>query len=167
MPAVIEATLGRGAALVAAVSLILLSYSVLVSYCVVIKTLLPSQVAFAMHAAGLPPGTTPPSPSLCIGIVSLVALIPLSSLSSMEQIKYASIASVVLVYGFVLCVCFAGYRKLFASGGASAWAWIEHQHWWRGDVVDWLRAIPIVSFSFLCHMNVPCTLLLATPRTRR
>lgn len=150
-PEIVEASLGRGPALLAAVSLILLSFAVLVSYVVVVKALLPSQLEWLMHAAGVPPSVPPPSAGWALACVAAVALVPLSSLPSMEQVKYASVASVVLVYGFVLCVCAAGALELHDSPAAyDAFAGADAE-WWRGGLADWLRCFPVVCFSFLCH----------------
>lgn len=116
-----------------------------------IKALLPSQLHWLLRASGLlHADAAPPSAAWCLALVSAGALIPLSSLSSMEQIKYASVASVVLVYIFVLCVCAAGYLRVTSDEMAMR-EWTDDQHWWRGNPSDWLRAFPIVSFSFLCH----------------
>ena len=155
-PEIVEASLGRGPALLAAVSLILLSFAVLVSYVVVVKALLPSQLEWLMRAAGIDLSVVPPPPaSLALVVVACVALVPLSSLPSMEQVKYASVASVVLVYGFVLCVCAAGALRLHESPEAFDAFAGEDAEWWRGGIADWLKCFPVVCFSFLCHMNVP------------
>jgi hypothetical protein len=67
LPAVVEATLGRRSALSTAVCLILLNAGVLVSYCVVIKNLLPSQVS---HSACADPARSFAPPCLSFALIA-------------------------------------------------------------------------------------------------
>ena len=150
LPAVVERKLGKSAALLGAITLITLNFGVCVSYAVVIKGLLPDQIQAVARLA------EPPSPAVSLALVSAVFLLPLSALRTMEQMRYASIASVVLVYVFVLMVCAAGAITVMREAGTPHGdVDDEPTRWFRGGVHEWLRAVPIVAFSYLCHQNVP------------
>lgn len=105
-PPVVEGTLGRRAALLSAATLISLNYGVCVSYCVVIKGLLPYQFDALLQLVGVHL-EAPPSRVACLLVVSIICLLPLSAQRTMDQMRYASIASVALVYVFVACVSHA------------------------------------------------------------
>ncbi len=124
----------------------------LVSYGVVIKGLLPDLAQLVLRVAL--PMSPAPGAGTCLVAVALTCLVPLSAMESMDQLRYASIASVVLVYVFVGCVCVAGIQTLRERGQASAFTH-PAEGWSRGDAYDWLRCVPVVGFSYLCHMNVP------------
>jgi hypothetical protein len=104
LTAITEHILGRTAGLLCASTLLLLSFGVLVSYCVVIKQLTPRLVRFALTLSSLP------SDALCLAVVCATCLVPLSSMSTMAQLRFASAASVVMVAGFVLSVVWAAFR---------------------------------------------------------
>ena len=164
LPAVVERTLGKSAALLGAITLITLNFGVCVSYAVVIKGLLPDQIQAVARL------DAPPSPAASLALVSVVCLLPLSALRTMEQMRYASIASVVLVYVFVAMVCAAGAITVMheaetprGGDGGDGGGDIGNigggdepaARWFRGGVREWLQAVPIVAFSYLCHQNVP------------
>lgn len=130
LPPLVERMLGKRAALLCAFTLISLNYGVLVSYCIVIKGLLPGLAADVLQLA------VPPSTSLCLSVVAATCLVPLSSMESMDQLRYASIASVVLVYVFVGCICVAGVATLMEDGKAKQF--LHPDEWSRGDLLDWL-----------------------------
>ena len=154
LPPVVERTLGKSAALLCAFTLISLNYGVLVSYCVVIKGLLPTLALLILTPFG--EMASPPDRRLCLVVVAFCCLVPLSAMESTDELRYASIASVVLVYVFVACVCVAGIATLLEKDEGNTHAFIHPENgWWRGSVLDWLQCVPIVGFSYLCHMNVP------------
>jgi amino acid permease len=149
-PAVVEAALGTRAALLCAATLIVLSYGVCVSYCVVIKGLLPGQ----LQALSLGWLSEPPSQTVSLVFVSVTCLLPLSALKTVEAMRYASIASVVLVYAFVGLVCVAGVTTL--SQQRYQMERLLSKDWLlRGGLVEWLRVVPVVGLSYMCGHNVP------------
>ena len=166
LPAVVERSLGKRVALLGALTMVSLNFGVSVSYCVVIKGLLPSQLhALANLLLGTDLTEEPLGPTASLMAVSALVLVPLTSLKTTEQMKLASIASVILVYVFVGIMCAAGVLTLmdhdkyldddgtsvvhaFEPGGSSS-------VWFRGGLVEWLKAVPVVGFSYLCHQNVP------------
>lgn len=148
LPAIVELVLGRNTALLSAVSLIILNYGVAVSYCVVIKGLLPLTFQALTGLA------TPPSQAACLAFVSFTCLFPLSALKTTDQMRWASIVSVVLVYVFVFYIVAAGIMTLAEVPGALH-KLLHPTSLVRGGVTEWLQAAPVVGFSYLCHQNVP------------
>ena len=106
---VAEQSLGRVGAVATACALVSLPYGVCVSYCVVIKSLLPRilQLSFSLSYT--------PNATLVLATVSLAILVPLTSLKTMEQLRFASLASILLVYSFVAAVAVAGLQVLLAA----------------------------------------------------
>lgn len=147
LAAVAEASLGTSGAVLTAVALIALNAGVCVSYCVVIKTLLPDVVRSLLHLASPPPVVA------CLAAVCVGLLWPLSSLSSMDELRWASLASIALIYAFVAAVCAAGAHVLLYAEPGLWEAWLS-QPLIRGSLADWAREVPVACFSFLCHPNV-------------
>ena len=134
-------------------TMVSLNFSVSVSYCVVIKGLLPSQLhALANLLLGTDLTEEPLGPTASLMAVSALVLVPRSPPQTTEQMKLASIASVILVYVFVGIMCAAGVLTLmdhdkyldddgtsvvhaFEPGGSSS-------VWFRGGLVEWLKASP-------------------------
>ena len=148
-----ELTIGRSGGLLSAMTLLFLSFGVLVSYCVVIKQLAPRLARY-----GLALDETP-SEASCLLLVCATCLVPLSSMPTMAKLGCASAASIVLIAGFVLAVVVAALRvELGDSPIAAAARTTDGAVWWvyfDGSVNDWLSALPIVAFSYLCHQNIP------------
>lgn len=145
-----EQTIGRAGGLLCASTLLLLSFGVLVSYCVVIKQLTPRLVRFFLQLPELP------SEALCLGLICAVCLVPLSSMRTMAQLRFASAASIFLIAGFVGAVIAAACRVElgFSPIAAEARTLDGGAPWWAlfaGSASDWLSALPIVAFSYLCH----------------
>jgi len=158
LTAIAQGTTGRAGGLLCTSVLLLLSFGVLVSYCVVIKQLTPR---LARYAFGLP---SLPSEALCLGLVCAVCLVPLSSMSTMAQLRFASAASIFLIAGFVVAVVAAALSVEVGSSPVAAEARVYDAHglklssWWRpldGSPTQWLSTLPIVLFSYLCHHNIP------------
>ena len=114
---VAEQTLGRNGALCSACALIALPYGVCVSYCVVIKALLPSLLQAALGLAAAPSSTT------CLVSVAALLLAPLTSLRTMDQLRFASTLSIVLVYAFVVAVAAAGAEVILNASPETWQAW--------------------------------------------
>ena len=143
---VAERTLGRAGSVVTAAALIALNYGVCVSYLIVVKDLLPWElkVVLGVDVSG----------TLCLAAVAVVVLVPLSAMEKMDQLRYASVASVALTYAFVALVMYAGVSTFLRLSADEAAAWWSQQLF-RGGAGDWLEAVPVVCFSYLCTQNVP------------
>ena len=143
---VAERTLGRAGSVVTAAALIALNYGVCVSYLIVVKDLLPWElkVVLGVDVSG----------TLCLAAVAVAVLVPLSAMEKMDQLRYASVASVALTYAFVALVTYAGVSTFLRLSADEAAAWWSQQLF-RGGAGDWLEAVPVVCFSYLCTQNVP------------
>ena len=148
-----ELTIGRSGGLLSATTLLFLSFGVLVSYCVVIKQLTPRLARYWLAL------DERPSEASCLLLICAVCLVPLSSLPTMAKLGCASAASIALIAGFVQAVVGAALRvELGLSPVAAAARTTDGAAWWvyfDGSAADWLSALPIVAFSYLCHQNIP------------
>ena len=132
--------------MVTAAALIALNYGVCVSYLIVVKDLLPWElkVVLGVDVSG----------TFCLAAVAVAVLVPLSAMEKMDQLRYASVASVALTYAFVALVMYAGVSTFLRLSADEAAAWWSQQLF-RGGAGDWLEAVPVVCFSYLCTQNVP------------
>ena len=110
-----------------------------VSYLIVVKDLLLGAEGRARRRRA---GT-------CLAAVAVAVLVPLSAMEKMDQLRYASVASVALTYAFVALVMYAGVSTFLRLSADEAAAWWSQQLF-RGGAGDWLEAVPVVCFSYLC-----------------
>ena len=150
--------LGIPGAAVTAYSLVLLNFGICCSYAVVIKELLPNVLRAVLGLSERPPSL------VCLGLIGVTMLAPLTALPSMDQMKSASLICVALTLALVvvlgvvaargpLSLLFPGEGEL--DGATMDASYPELTMWKLEGLGPLLKAIPIESLSYMCHMNIP------------